>query len=242
MNRYLLYLVLSNFTFKKQVLEGKKKAVALVSGGMDSLVTLAIAKEKFHVALLHVSYDQRTVDREKQAFQEIADHYGLQERLITRAALLGQIGGSSLTDNSVPVAEANLNSLDIPSSYVPFRNAHFLSCAVSWAEVIGASVIFVGAVAEDSSGYPDCRREFYDAFEQLVETGTKPETVISIITPIIHLKKRDIILKGAELNAPFHLTWSCYRNSVKACGTCESCVLRLRGFKQAGIEDPIEYE
>ena len=219
----------------------KAKAVVLVSGGMDSLVTLAIAHEKCSTALLHITYGQRTEKRELKAFHDIAGHYGVKKILVSAAPILKQIGGSSLTDSSIPIAEPDLDSSEIPTSYVPFRNAHFLSCAVSWAEVINAHVIFVGAVAEDSSGYPDCRRDFYDAFEDLINVGTKPETRIKIITPIIEMKKKEIIVKGAALDAPFHLTWSCYRESEKACGNCDSCVLRLRAFNEAGISDPIEY-
>lgn len=219
----------------------KAKAVVLVSGGMDSLVTLAIAQEQCRTALLHITYGQRTEKRELKAFHDIAGHYGVKETLVSAAPILKQIGGSSLTDSSIPIAEPNLDSSEIPTSYVPFRNAHFLSCAVSWAEVINAPVIFVGAVAEDSSGYPDCRRDFYDAFEDLINAGTKPETQIKIITPVIEMRKKEIILKGAALDAPFHLTWSCYQESEKACGNCDSCVLRMRAFKEADITDPIEY-
>lgn len=209
---------------------------------MDSLVTLAVAREQYHTSLLHFLYGQRTEERELRAFHEIADYYSIDERLIIRIEALQKIGGSSLTDIAIPVADADIGSQDIPTSYVSFRNAHFLTGAVSLAEVNGVSVIFVGAVEEDSSGYPDCRREFYDAFEKLIETGTKPDTRIKIITPIIHMKKKDIILKGVELGAPLHLAWSCYRNSDKACGICESCVLRLRAFKAAAIPDTLEYE
>lgn len=217
------------------------KAIVLVSGGMDSLITLAIAREQYHTALLHISYGQRTEKRELKAFHSISGHYGIDETLVTSAPILKQIGGSSLTDNSIPVAEPDLESSSIPTSYVPFRNAHFLSCAVSWAEITNTSVIFIGAVSEDSSGYPDCRREFYDTFEDLINVGTKPETHIKINTPIIDLKKKDIILQGARLDTPFHLTWSCYQRSDKACGNCDSCMLRLRAFKEAGLTDPIEY-
>lgn len=221
--------------------ESIAKAVVLVSGGMDSLVTFAIAREHFQTALLHISYGQRTEKRELKAFHSIAGHYGVNETLVTAAPLLKQVGGSSLTDSSIPVAEPDLDSSKIPTSYVPFRNAHFLSCAVSWAEVTNASAIFIGAVSEDSSGYPDCRREFYDSFEDLINVGTKPETQIKIITPIIDLKKKDIILKGARLDTPFHLSWSCYKRSDKACGNCDSCMLRIRAFKEADLTDPIEY-
>jgi len=140
------------------------------------------------------------------------------------------------------VTDADLDSREIPTSYVPFRNANMLSIAVSWAEVIGATAIYIGAVAEDSSGYPDCRPEFYEAFQKVIDTGTKPDTHIEIRKPIIHLSKAEIVKKGIELNAPLHLTWSCYRSEDLACGTCDSCALRLRGFSQAGVADPIAYE
>lgn len=218
------------------------KAIALVSGGMDSLVTLAFACRDYEVSAFHAQYGQRTEEREMRAFTEIADHYTIAKRLVSRITTLSQAGGSSLTDRSIPVSDADPNTPGIPTSYVPFRNAHFLCGAVSWGEVIGASTLFVGAVAEDSSGYPDCRREFYDAFERLIDVGTRPETNIRIITPVIHMKKKDIILNGLELGVPFHFTWSCYRNSTKACGNCDSCELRLRAFREAGIADPVEYE
>jgi len=223
-------------------LEAKTKAIALISGGVDSLVSLAVAYSHYTVSALHVRYGQRAQDREQQSFTAIADHYEIENRLICDLDALRHIGGSSLTDTAIPVSEAQPASSDIPTSYVPFRNTHFLSIAVSWAEVIGASTIIIGAVAEDSSGYPDCRREFYDAFDKLIEVGTKPETKIRIITPVIHLSKKDIILEGIRLNVPFELTWSCYRNTSKACGTCDSCMLRLRALQQAGIRDPIDYE
>jgi 7-cyano-7-deazaguanine synthase len=218
------------------------KAIALVSGGMDSLVTLAAARVDYEVSAFHAQYGQLTEERELRAFTEIADHYTISERLVSRITTLHQVGGSSLTDRSIPVSAADPDAPDIPSSYVPFRNAHFLSSAVSWGEIIGATALFIGAVTEDSSGYPDCRREFYDAFEQLIDIGTRPETNIRIITPVIHMKKKDVILKGLDLGAPFHLTWSCYRNSKKACGNCDSCELRLRAFREAGSTDQIEYE
>ncbi len=209
---------------------------------MDSCVTAAIARsESDYIAMLHVSYGQRTEARERRAFNEIADHYGVKERLDVSIEYLAKIGGSSLTDANIAVSEADLVSKEIPTSYVPFRNANMLSIAVSWAEVIGANTIYIGAVAEDSSGYPDCRPEFYEAFQRTIDTGTKPDTHIRIRTPIIELSKAKIVLKGMELNAPLQLTWSCYRNSEFACGTCDSCVLRLRGFKLAGVKDPIDY-
>lgn len=218
-------------------------AVCLVSGGMDSCVTAAVAAGAAdELAFLHISYGQRTEERERQAFNDIADHYGVDKRLDISIEHLAKIGGSSLTDESIDVTEANLESKDIPTSYVPFRNANMLSIAVSWAEVIGAGSIYIGAVAEDSSGYPDCRPEFYEAFQKTIDAGTKPETHVEIRTPIIHLSKAEIVKKGIELNAPLHLTWSCYRSEGLACGTCDSCALRLRGFAQAGVTDPIEYQ
>ncbi len=217
-------------------------SIVLVSGGMDSCVTAAIAgRESDELAFLHVSYGQRTEARERQAFNDIADHYSVEKRLDVSIEYLAKIGGSSLTDAAMPVTDADLGSREIPTSYVPFRNANMLSIAVSWAEVIGASAIYIGAVAEDSSGYPDCRPEFYEAFQQTINTGTKPETRIEIRTPIIELSKADIVRKGVELDAPLQLTWSCYSSNDLACGRCDSCALRLRGFVQAGIVDPIEY-
>ena len=218
------------------------KAIVLVSGGMDSCVSVAMAAaENESVALLHISYGQRTEARERTAFNDIADFYGVKDRLDISIEYLAKIGGSSLTDASMDVTEADLESKEIPTSYVPFRNANMLAIATSWAEVIGAKRIYIGAVAEDSSGYPDCRPEFYAAFQQTINTGTKPDTHIKIHTPIIDLTKAEIVMKGLELNAPLHLTWSCYRREDLACGTCDSCALRLRGFDQAGIVDPIPY-
>jgi 7-cyano-7-deazaguanine synthase len=217
-------------------------AICLVSGGMDSCATAAIAfAENAELAFLHVSYGQRTEARERKAYNDIADFYGIEKRLDISIEHLAKIGGSSLTDEDIEVTDANLASKEIPASYVPFRNANMLSIAVSWAEVIGAKAIYIGAVAEDSSGYPDCRPEFYEAFQKVIDAGTKPKTQIEIRTPIIHLSKAEIVKKGIELDAPLHLTWSCYRNEELACGTCDSCALRLRGFEQAGVKDPIPY-
>ncbi len=218
------------------------KAVVLLSGGMDSCVTAAVARADGHqLALLHSDYGQRTEARERRAFEEMADFFGARERLVIEQRYLGKIGGSSLTDLRIPVSDADLDSKDIPTSYVPFRNAHFLAAAVSWAEVIGAGRIYVGAVFADSSGYPDCRPEYYRAFEQVVRAGTRPETRIEIAAPLILLDKQQIVRKGIELNAPLHLSWSCYQSSEQACGTCDSCALRLRAFERAGVQDPIPY-
>jgi len=217
-------------------------SICLVSGGMDSCVTAAIANADNNIlAFLHISYGQRTEARERKSFNDIADFYGVEKRLDISIEHLAKIGGSSLTDNNIAVTEADLENKEIPSSYVPFRNANMLSIAVSWAEMVGANAIYIGAVAEDSSGYPDCRPEFYEAFQKTIDAGTKPETHIKIRTPIIHLSKAEIVKKGTELGAPLHLTWSCYRSEDLACGTCDSCALRLRGFEQAGEKDPITY-
>jgi 7-cyano-7-deazaguanine synthase len=217
-------------------------AVVLVSGGMDSCVTAAIAhQENDKLALLHISYGQRTEYRERRAFNDIADWYIVKDRLDVSIEYLANIGGSSLTDLNIAVSEADLKSKEIPTSYVPFRNANMLAIATSWSEVLGTGAIYIGAVAEDSSGYPDCRPEFYEAFQRTIDAGTRPDTDIQIRTPIIHLSKAEIVKKGIELNAPLHLTWSCYRSEELACGTCDSCALRLRGFSQAGVVDPIAY-
>ncbi len=227
----------------------RQLAIVLASGGMDSCVTVALAAQDNDLALLHVNYGQRTEERELRAFQAIADHYRAEKRLVASIEHLKIIGGSALTDAAIPVPEvaaphsalANPQSA-IPITYVPFRNAHLLAIAASWAEVIGARKIYIGAVEEDSSGYPDCREVFYQAFNRVIEAGTRPETRIEIVTPLIHMQKGEIVKKGMELGAPLHLTWSCYQGSEKACGRCESCLLRLKGFREAGVKDPIAYE
>jgi 7-cyano-7-deazaguanine synthase len=221
---------------------GAGLAVCLVSGGMDSCVTAAIANEEANgLAFLHVSYGQRTAERERHAFEQLADYYKVSRRLVVYLEHLAQIGGSSLTDKAIAVTSANLKSQGVPTSYVPFRNAHLLSIATSWAEVIGATSIYIGAVAEDSSGYPDCRPEFYEAFQEVIARGTKPETQIEIRTPVIALKKSEIVKLGQRLEAPYELTWSCYKESAEACGDCDSCALRLRAFQAAGVKDPVPY-
>ena len=216
-------------------------AIVLVSGGMDSCVTAAIAHQNYELAFLHLNYGQRTEQRELRAFHDIADFYNVGRRLVVNVEHLKQIGGSSLTDESIKVQQADLHRAEIPTSYVPFRNAHILSIAVSWGEVLGASKIFIGAVEEDSSGYPDCRAEYYAAFNKVIELGTKPDTHLEIVTPVIHLKKFEIVRKGIEFGAPLDRSWSCYQREDIACGICDSCALRLRGFRMAGIEDPIPY-
>jgi 7-cyano-7-deazaguanine synthase len=224
---------------------GKAKAVVLLSGGMDSCVTAAIANQTHQLALLHASYGQRTEKRERRAFDEIADFYGVRERLSVRFDVFREIGGSALTDAGIAVPESGeaVEAADaaIPVTYVPFRNAHFLSAAVSWAEVIGANAIFIGAVAEDSSGYPDCRPEYYRAFENVIREGTRPETRIEIVTPVVAMRKSEIVRRGLELGAPLERTWSCYQFEDEACGVCDSCRLRLRAFAEAGAPDPIPY-
>jgi 7-cyano-7-deazaguanine synthase len=224
-------------------------AIVLLSGGMDSCVSAAEAlhtHRRARVGLLHASYGQRTEARELRAFSEIAEFYGAQEKLAVRLDYFRAIGGSALTDANIAVPENELGAPGpggsaIPVTYVPFRNAHFLSVAVSWAEATGAGDIYIGAVAEDSSGYPDCRPEYYEAFQELIRLGTRPDTKIEIVTPVIRLKKSEIIRRGVELGAPLQLTWSCYQGEELACGTCDSCLLRLRAFAEAGFRDPIAY-
>jgi 7-cyano-7-deazaguanine synthase len=215
---------------------------------MDSCVSAAIAQERHgagNVAALHASYGQRTEARERRAFTEVADFYEIRERLVAQLDHFRAIGGSALTDQKIAVPEDELGVPgphgEIPVTYVPFRNAHFLSVAVSWAEAIGAEAVYIGAVAEDSSGYPDCRPEYYRRFQELVRVGTRPETQVEIVTPVITLRKSEIIRRGVELGAPLHLTWSCYQSEDAACGVCDSCLLRLRAFAEAGVDDPIPY-
>src|SRR2546430_14371420 len=216
---------------------------------MDSCVSTAIAGQghgSSNIAVLHASYGQRTQERERRAFDDIANFYGVRERLIVQLDHFRAIGGSALTDKKISVPENELGAPGpqgsaIPVTYVPFRNAHFLSVAVSWAEAIGAGAIYIGAVADDSSGYPDCRPEFYKAFQGAIDAGTRPETRVEIVTPVIHLRKSEIVRRGLELVAPLELTWSCYRAEDQACGRCDSCALRLRAFHEAGIRDPIPY-
>ncbi len=222
--------------------ESRPVAICLVSGGLDSAVCLGEARRQYEVAVLHLNYGQRTEARELRAFNELADHYGITQRLVADISYLKEIGGSSLVDEKLAV-ETGLPTAeqDVPSTYVPFRNAHILCVGVSWAEVIGAEALFIGAVAEDGSGYPDCRVEFYDDFRRTVATGTRPETRIAIHTPLINLDKAAIVRRGLALEVPLQLTWSCYTDSARACGVCESCQLRLRGFAAAGHPDPISY-
>jgi 7-cyano-7-deazaguanine synthase len=236
-----------------------KRAVVLLSGGMDSCVCAALAARDYTAAALHVSYGQRTEDRERQSFLAICQRLNIHDKLLVRNEALRAIGGSALTDESIAVPAGgpaahtpghdlpgddlpshDLPGHDIPVTYVPFRNAHFLAVAVSWAEVLGAEKVYIGAVEQDSSGYPDCRPAYYEAFNQVIKAGTK-DGIIEIVTPLIHLRKAEIVRLGLELRAPFHLTWSCYSRQDQACGVCDSCVLRLRAFAAAGDVDPIPY-
>ncbi|MGB6386865.1 MAG: 7-cyano-7-deazaguanine synthase QueC [Terriglobales bacterium] len=225
------------------------RAVVLLSGGMDSCVCAALAARDYSAAAVHVSYGQRTEERERRSFESICDWLGIRDRLLVRNEALRAIGGSALTDSRIAVPEAvipeaqvaaNSAGASVSVTYVPFRNAHFLAVAVSWAEVLGAEKVYIGAVEPDSSGYPDCRPEYYRAFNEVVKTGTKDGT-IRVVTPLIAMHKAEIVRLGLELNAPFDLTWSCYQCEDRACGVCDSCVLRQRAFREAGTEDPIPY-
>lgn len=216
-------------------------AVVLVSGGMDSAVTAALTTREFELAFLHANYGQRTEQRELECFQRLADHLAVRQRLVVEFPALAAIGGSSLTDRLIPVREGPPVPGEVPSSYVPFRNAHLLAAATSWAEVLGARAIAVGAVWEDSSGYPDCRPEFYRAFEKVIEAGTRPSTRLRILTPVIGCTKAEIVRRGNKLSVPFEMTWSCYQAEERACGRCESCHLRLKAFREAGRSDPLLY-
>jgi 7-cyano-7-deazaguanine synthase len=220
----------------------RTRAVVLLSGGMDSCVCAALAARDHQVAAVHVSYGQRTEDRERRSFEAICDRLEIRDRLIVRNESLRAIGGSALTDSRIAVPEAHelATKPGVPVTYVPFRNAHFLAVAVSWAEVLGAEKIYIGAVEPDSSGYPDCRPEYYRAFNEVVKAGTK-EGTIRVVTPLIAMHKVEIVRLGLELNAPFDLTWSCYQREDRACGVCDSCLLRLRAFREGGAEDPIPY-
>jgi 7-cyano-7-deazaguanine synthase len=218
----------------------KQRAVVLLSGGMDSCVCAALAARDFDAAAAHISYGQRTEERERRSFLGICDRLGIRDRLMVRNEALRAIGGSALTDPNIAVPESHAMGSDVPVTYVPFRNAHFLSVAVSWAEVLGAKTIYIGAVEQDSSGYPDCRPAYYQAFNNVIRAGTK-EGNIAIATPLIALRKHQIVRLGLELGAPLDLTWSCYSREDWACGVCDSCVLRLRAFQEAGATDPIPY-
>ncbi|HEU5340534.1 7-cyano-7-deazaguanine synthase QueC [Edaphobacter sp.] len=222
----------------------KSRAVVCLSGGMDSCVCAALAARDHEVYAVHFGYGQRTEARELHSAEAVAHLVGVREFMHLKMDLFRRIGGSALTDPGIavpqaPVEEAAIGA-EIPVTYVPFRNAHFLSAGVSWAEVLGAKKVFIGAVEQDSSGYPDCRPAYYDAFNRLIETGTK-DGDIRVVTPLIAMRKSEIVRLGVELGAPFHVSWSCYSGEDEACGLCESCVLRLRAFREAGSSDPIPY-
>ncbi len=220
--------------------KASSRAVVLLSGGMDSCVCAALAARDQEAAALHISYGQRTESRERDSFQRICDRLGIDKRLAVRNEALRLIGGSALTDQKIDVPQSHTIGSDIPVTYVPFRNAHFLSVAVSWAEVLGASKIYIGAVEQDSSGYPDCRPTYYEAFNRVIANGTKAGG-IEVVTPLIAMRKSEIVRLGLQLGAPFELTWSCYSHEERACGVCDSCVLRLRAFRDAGVTDLIPY-
>ena len=218
----------------------KSRAVVLLSGGMDSCVCAALAVRDHDAAALHISYGQRTEQRERRSFLAVCQRLGIQDKLVIRNEALHAIGGSALTDENIAVPPSEGLGPNIPVTYVPFRNAHFLAVAVSWAEVLGAKKVYIGAVEPDSSGYPDCRPAYYRAFNEVVKMGTK-EGDIEIVTPLIAMRKNEIVRLGLELGAPFDLTWSCYSRQDEACGICDSCVLRRRAFETAGMQDPIPY-
>ena len=218
----------------------KSRAVVLLSGGMDSAVCASIAARDHDAAAVHVSYGQRTEQRERQSSIAICQRLQIHDRLMIRNEALRTVGGSALTDSSIPVPAAEMLGRDVPVTYVPFRNAHFLAVAVSWAEVLGAQRVYIGAVEPDSSGYPDCRPAYYKAFNEVVKAGTK-EGRIEVVTPLIAMRKSEIVRLGLELGAPFDLTWSCYSREDQACGVCDSCVLRRRAFEAVGVHDPIPY-
>ena len=220
----------------------KPKGIVLVSGGMDSLVLAAFATRESEICLLHVNYGQRTEKKELACFHAIADHLKVKERMVVDIGYLRSIGTSALTDPSIDIPPADLERAGIPVTYVPFRNAHLLCIAVSWAEAIGATNIYIGAVWADSSGYPDCRPAFYEAMNEAVRTGTKDESRIRVKAPFVNLKKKDIVLIGKSLGVPFEHTWSCYRDGEKACGRCDSCALRQKAFAEANVPDPLAYE
>jgi 7-cyano-7-deazaguanine synthase len=218
----------------------KSRAVVLLSGGMDSCVCATLAAREHEVAAVHVSYGQRTEERERQSFLAICRRLNIHDTLTVRNEALREIGGSALTEEEIAVPAAESLGQGIPVTYVPFRNAHFLAVAVSWAEVLVAEKVYIGAVEPDSSGYPDCRPAYYEAFNAVVKAGTK-EGKIQIVTPLIAMRKAEIVRLGLELGAPFDLTWSCYSREDRACGVCDSCGLRLRAFAAAGVSDPIPY-
>ena len=224
------------------MIQPKPKGVVLVSGGMDSLVLAAFATRESDISLLHVNYGQPTQEKELACFHAIADHLKVKDRLVADIGYLKAIGGSALTDPGIAIPPADPDRRGVPVTYVPFRNAHFVCIAVSWAEVIGAKNVYIGAVMADTEGYPDCRPEFYEAMNEAIRRGTKEGSGISVRAPFARLRKKDLVLMGKSLGVPFRHSWSCYREGEKACGRCDSCALRLRAFAEAGVPDPIDYE
>ena len=219
------------------------RAVVLASGGMDSATAAYEAQTRGydHLYLLHTSYGQNTEDREYDCASALADHVDAADFLHVETGHLTQIGASSLTDDSMDVADADTDSDEIPTSYVPFRNANLLSMAVSYAEANDCGAVFIGAHSEDFSGYPDCRPAFFDAFQGVIDAGTKPDTDIDLVAPFVEWSKTDIADRGVELGVPYEDTWSCYRDDEPACGTCDACAFRLEAFQRIGERDPIEY-
>ncbi|MDJ1430640.1 7-cyano-7-deazaguanine synthase QueC [Halostagnicola sp. A-GB9-2] len=220
----------------------RDRAVVLLSGGMDSATAAYEARERgYDIYALHTSYGQRTESRELECARQLASELAVEDFLRIETGHLAAIGASSLTDEEMAVEDADMESEEIPDTYVPFRNANLLSMAVSYAEANDCEAVFIGAHSEDFSGYPDCRPAFFDAFERVVEVGTKPETEISIEAPFVEWSKTDIAERGLELEVPYEHTWSCYREDEPACGTCDSCAFRLQAFRNNGVRDPIAY-
>jgi len=218
-----------------------KKAVCIISGGMDSALSAKIAQEEgYEIIALHFNYGQRTETKELACFRKITDAMNISDSYEIDLPFFEQIGASALTDKSIEVPTGGLEE-GIPVTYVPFRNGIFLSIAASVAEKHGAEALFIGVVEEDSSGYPDCRESYIMQMEKAINLGTKDETHIEIKMPLVHMKKSEIVAKSLELGVPLEYTWSCYQSEDEACGVCDSCRLRLKGFEEAGVKDPISY-
>jgi 7-cyano-7-deazaguanine synthase len=209
---------------------------------MDSATAAFEAKQRgYDLYFLHTTYGQQTADKESECAQKLADYMDVADFLHIETDHLARIGASSLTDENIDVEEVDLDSDEIPSSYVPFRNSNLLSMATSYAEANDCGAIFIGAHSEDYSGYPDCRPEFFDAFQQVIDIGTKPETSIDLVAPFVDWTKTEIAERGLDLDVPYELTWSCYRDEEPACGTCDACAYRLKAFQDVGMKDPIRY-
>ena len=218
-----------------------KKAVCIISGGMDSTLASYMMKQKgYEIIGVHFNYGQLTEAKELECFENICKSLHVKNKYILDMGFFTQLGASALTDKSIEVPTSGLED-GIPVTYVPFRNGIFLSMAAAIAEKEGAEVITIGVVEEDSSGYPDCKEEYIKAMQKAINLGTKPTTNIIIEMPLVHLKKSQIVKEAIKYDVPLELTWSCYKDTQKACGVCDSCRLRLNGFKEAGIDDPIPY-